>query len=77
MSTPFLLSTFMRYEVGAYEAVVLAAEGTCAELAGGRALGGRRREVVAAPCAEPTTSRTRGDQAEQRFEEASDEAEHV
>lgn len=75
MSPPFPFPALVRDEVGAYEAVVLAAKRTCAELARGRALGGRERRVVSVPCVEATSSRTGGDQAEERFEEAGDEAE--
>jgi hypothetical protein len=74
LSAPFLFSALVCDDVGAYEAVVLAAQGTRAELARGRALGGRG--VVSVPRVEPASSGTGGDETEQRFEEAGDEAEH-
>lgn len=76
LAAAFLFPALVGDEVGTYEVVVLTAKRACAELARGRALGGRERRVVSVPWVEATSSRTWGDTGEQRFEEAGDEAEH-
>lgn len=76
LSAPFPFAEFVRDDVGAYEGVVLTAQGACAELAWGGPLDGRGREGAFVPWVEPASSGAGGDEVEQRCEETGDEAGH-